>query len=89
MNLLRGYTYIKYAFRYYGMDPDLKIFGGILIAIMLLFTLEPFYDSILQLASTSSSFIIIWLAEVYDILHVGFLFIILGLTGNEIIQKIQ
>lgn len=71
------------------MDPDSKIFGGILVSLMLLFTLDPFYTEILQLASTSSSFIIIWLAEVYDLLHVGFLIVILGLTGNEVLLKLQ
>jgi len=71
------------------MDQDSKIFGGILISLMLLFTLDPFYTSILQLASESSSFMITWLAEVYDLFHMGLLFIILGLTGNEVLLKLQ
>ena len=71
------------------MEPGQKIFGGVLIIVMLLFTLNPFYDAILQLASESTSFLVIWLAEVYDLLHIGLLFVVLGLTGKEILDSIN
>ena len=71
------------------MEPGQKIFGGVLIIIMLLFTLDPFYDAVLQLASESTSFLVIWLAEVYDLLHIGLLFVVLGLTGKEILDSIN
>ena len=71
------------------MEPGQKIFGGVLIIVMLLFTLDPFYDAVLQLASESTSFIVIWLAEVYDLLHIGLLFVVLGLTGKEILDSIN
>ena len=69
------------------MEPGQRIFGGVLIIIMLLFTLDPFYDAVLQLASESTSFIIIGLAEAYDLLHIGLLFVVLGLTGKEILDS--
>ena len=71
------------------MDSGQRIFGGVLIGVMLLFTLDPFYDAVLQLASESTSFLVIWLAEVYDLLHVGLLLVVLGLTGKEILDSIQ
>ena len=71
------------------MESGQRIFGGVLIIVMLLFTLDPFYDSILQLASESTSFLVIWLAEVYDLLHIGLLFVVLGLTGKEILDSIK
>jgi len=71
------------------MEPGQKIFGGVLIIVMLLFTLNPFYDAILQLTSESTSFLVIWLAEVYDLLHIGLLFVVLGLTGKEILDSIN
>ena len=70
------------------MEPGQRIFGGVLIVVMLLFTLTPFYDAILQLASTSTSFMVIWLAEVYDLLHIGLLFIVLALTGHEALKEL-
>ena len=71
------------------MDSGQKIFGGVLIIVMLLFTLDPFYSTILQLASESTSFMVIWLAEVYDLLHIGLLLVVLGLTGKEILDSIN
>lgn len=71
------------------MEPGQKIFGGVLIIVMLLFTLNPFYDAILQLTSESTSLLVIWLAEVYDLLHIGLLFVVLGLTGKEILDSIN
>ena len=71
------------------MEPGQKIFGGFLIIVMLLFTLDPFYDAVLQLASESTSFLVIWLAESYDLLHIGLLFAVLGLTGKEILDSIN
>lgn len=71
------------------MDPGQKIFGGVLIIVMLLFTLDPFYNAILQLASESTSFMVIWLAEGYDLLHIGLLLVVAGLTGKEILDSIN